>query len=59
MAMILVVDDQELNRPVLTRLLFEAGAEAFLRKPADNDDYLAAVENLIAQRGEASRIAPK
>lgn len=35
----------------------EAGAEMFFQKPVDNDDFLAAVEKAVSQKGDASRIA--
>jgi CheY-like chemotaxis protein len=55
-ATILVVDDNALNRSVLTTLLGyrghrsyevpapEAGAEAFLQKPVENEELLATIE---------------
>lgn len=37
----------------------EAGAEMFFQKPVDNDDFLAAVEKAVSQKGDTSRIASK
>jgi FixJ family two-component response regulator len=33
----------------------EAGAEAFLQKPVDNEDFLSAVDNALLRRAHARR----
>jgi DNA-binding response OmpR family regulator len=33
----------------------EAGAEAFLQKPVDNEDFLSAVDNALMRRAHAQR----
>ena len=69
MATILVVDDRDLNRNVLTTLLgygghrlleaIEAGAELFFQKPFDNDEFFGALQKALLKSEGVGQEAPK
>lgn len=45
--------------PLANKRRAEAGGEMFFQEPVENDEFLAAVEKAVSQKGDASRITSK